>query len=430
MGIEDIRCLSAYAKAATQVDILSDEEEKEILRGLQRIRREHANGKFRTKPVDKDIHEANERRLGELVSAEVAVKLATGSSKNDQVATATRMWSLKTFKVLQKDLGLLLELGSEYGREYVDILMAGYNNMQPSQTIRFSHWLMSHMTALMRDADRLKDTMRRTNVCPFGATGNVFGMDRLMMCQELGFTGGLSTNSLDSVADRDFVVEFLMWASLTCTHLSQMAEDLIIYNMLQGVQLDDEYATASSLMPQQKTPDALELLRGKAGTMVGRSAGLMCCIKGLPRAYNRDLQEANIALFEAVDTVKDCLAIATGVISTMQLKPDNMINSLRPDMLAKDLADYLIRKGVPSNETQNIASAALRLAEELTINISSLTLEQLQHIDPRFEEDVMEIWDYELSVERHDAVGGTGRDSVLQQIDACVTFARALQHQS
>jgi argininosuccinate lyase len=208
----------------------------------------------------------------------------------------------------------------------------------------------------MRDAQRLKDLIPRANQCPLGSgalAGNAFGVDREFLAKELGFDG-VTPNSLDSVCDRDFVVEFLMWHALMLTHISQFAEDVIINNLLKGIEIDDAYATGSSLMPQKKNPDALELLRGKAGIALGRAVGFTATLKGLPRAYNKDLQEDKVPLFEAVDTVKDCLAIATGVIVTMKPNPEMLMKALSPEMLATDLADYLVRKGVPFRETHHI----------------------------------------------------------------------------
>jgi argininosuccinate lyase len=306
--------------------------------------------------------------------------------------------------------------------------MAGYTHLQPAQPIRFSHWMMSHVVAFMRDAERLKELIPRANKCPLGCgalAGNAFGVDREFLARELGFEG-VTPNSLDGVSDRDFVVEFLLWASVFMMHMSQMAEDLIITNMLKGVVIDDAYATGSSLMPQKKNPDGLELLRGKAGIMLGKAVGVLATLKGLPRAYNKDLQEDKVPLFEAVDTVKDCIAIATGIIATMKPKPENLMKALCPEMLATDLADYLVRKGVPFRETHHISGACVRLAEETETSIDALTLEQLQRIDPRFERDVSKVWDYEVSVERKNSIGGTAKSSVLKQIEDCISFANSL----
>lgn len=427
MWAQDIRGSIAYAKAINKVGIITDEECSQLVSGLEQVQAEWAAEKFVEKPGDEDIHTANERRLIEIIGA-VGGKLHTGRSRNDQVATDTRLWAVEAERDILKDMATLLEAGAEFAEQHIDILMAGYTHLQPAQPIRFSHWLMSHMSALMRDAERLKEMIPRANRCPLGSgalAGNAFGVDREFLAAELGFDG-VTPNSLDSVCDRDFIVEFLMWHAMMLTHLSQFAEDLIITNMLKGVEMDDAYATGSSLMPQKKNPDALELLRGKAGIALGRAVGLTATLKGLPRAYNKDLQEDKVPLFEAVDTVKDCLAIATGVICTMRPQPKNLMKALCPEMLATDLADYLVRKGVPFRETHHISGACVRLAEESEVSIDTLTLEQLQNIDARFEEDVMKVWDYEVSVERKSSIGGTAKASVKKQIDDCIAFAKTL----
>jgi len=427
MWAQDIRGSIAYAKSTQKVGILTADESASIISGLERVHKEWESGTFELKPGDEDIHTANERRLTEIIGP-LGGKLHTGRSRNDQVATDTRLWIVEAERDILKDLGTLLAASSEFAREHIDVLMAGYTHLQPAQPIRFAHWLMSHMAALTRDAQRLQELIPRANQCPLGSgalAGNAFGVDRDFLASELGFEG-VTSNSLDSVCDRDFVVEFLMWHSLLLTHLSQFAEDLIINNMLKCVDMDDAYATGSSLMPQKKNPDALELLRGKAGVALGRSVGLMATLKGLPRAYNKDLQEDKVPLFDAVDTVKDCLAIATGVIVTMKPNPKMLLKALCPEMLATDLADYLVRKGVPFRETHHISGACVRLAEEQEVSIDTLTLEQLQKIDARFEEDVLKIWDYEQSVERKSSIGGTSKARVLEQIQSCIEFAGSL----
>ncbi|KAL7507717.1 hypothetical protein ACHAXN_004864 [Cyclotella atomus] len=427
MWAQDIRGSIAYAKATTKVGILTPEESSTIISGLEKVYAEWADGTFEIKPGDEDIHTANERRLTEIIGP-LGGKLHTGRSRNDQVATDTRLWIVDAERDILKDLATLLQAAAEFAEHHIDVLMAGYTHLQPAQPIRFSHWLMSHMAAIMRDADRLQQLVPRANQCPLGAgalAGNAFGVDREFLAKELGFDG-VTSNSLDSVCDRDFVVEFLMWHSLLLTHLSQMAEDLIINNMLKCVDMDDAYATGSSLMPQKKNPDALELLRGKAGIALGRSVGLMATLKGLPRAYNKDLQEDKVPLFDAVDTVKDCLAIATGVIVTMKPNPKMLMKALCPEMLATDLADYLVRKGVPFRETHHISGACVRLAEEMDVSIDTLTMEQLTKIDSRFGEDVMKVWDYEVSVERKSSIGGTAKARVIEQIEKCKAFAKTL----
>jgi len=428
MWSQDIQGSIAYAKAIGKIGIISDDEVKLLVEGLEKVRQEWADGKFEIKPGDEDIHTANERRLTEIIGP-TGGKLHTGRSRNDQVATDTRLWTVEAERDILKDMATLLTAGASFAKEYIDILMAGYTHLQPAQPIRFSHWLMSHLCPLMRDAQRLKDIIPRANQCPLGSgalAGNAFGVDREFLANELGFDG-VTPNSLDSVCDRDFVVEFLMWHALMLTHISQFAEDVIINNLLKCIDIDDAYATGSSLMPQKKNPDALELLRGKAGIALGKAVGLTATLKGLPRAYNKDLQEDKVPLFDAVDTVKDCLAIATGVIVTMRPNPDMLMKALSPEMLATDLADYLVRKGVPFRETHHISGACVRLAEEQKTSIDKLTLDQLQEIDARFEEDVIKVWNYEVSVERKSSIGGTAKASVLKQIEDILAFAKTLE---
>jgi len=428
MWAQDIRGSIAYAKAIGKVGIITDEEVKLLVDGLEQVRQEWVDGKIEIKPGDEDIHTLNERRLTEIIGP-TGGKLHTGRSRNDQVATDTRLWTVEAERDILKDMATLLTAGASFAKEHIDILMAGYTHLQPAQPIRFSHWLMSHLTPLMRDAQRLKDMIPRANQCPLGSgalAGNAFGVDREFLAKELGFDG-VTPNSLDSVCDRDFVVEFLMWHALMLTHISQFAEDVIINNLLKGIEIDDAYATGSSLMPQKKNPDALELLRGKAGIALGKAVGMTATLKGLPRAYNKDLQEDKVPLFQAVDTVKDCLAIATGVIVTMKPNPEMLKKALSPEMLATDLADYLVRKGVPFRETHHISGACVRLAEEQKVSIDTLTLEQLQAIDSRFEPDVTKVWDYEVSVERKSSIGGTAKASVLKQIDDILSFAKTLE---
>mmetsp|Transcript_18227 Transcript_18227/g.39731 ORF Transcript_18227/g.39731 Transcript_18227/m.39731 type:complete len:472 (+) Transcript_18227:146-1561(+) len=428
MWAQDIRGSVAYAKAIGKVGIITQEEVDLLIEGLGKVHKEWEEGKFEIKPGDEDIHTANERRLTEIIGP-TGGKLHTGRSRNDQVATDTRLWTVEAERDVLKGMATLLTEAAHFSKVYIDVLMAGYTHLQPAQPIRLSHWLMSHVTPLVRDAQRLTEIIPRTNRCPLGSgalAGNAFGVDREFLAKELGFEG-VTANSLDSVCDRDFVVEFLMWHALMLTHISQFAEDVIINNLLKCIDIDDAYATGSSLMPQKKNPDALELLRGKAGVALGKAVGMTATLKGLPRAYNKDLQEDKLLLFSAMDTVKDCLAIATGVIATMKPNPEKLLEALSPEMLATDLADYLVRKGVPFRETHHISGAVVRLGEEKKVSIDTLSLEELQKIDARFESDVSKVWDYEVSVERKSSIGGTAKASVLKQIDDVIAFAKTLE---
>jgi len=389
--------------------------------GLEQVAQEWAQGRFVLQPGDEDIHTANERRLTELIGP-VAGKLHTGRSRNDQVATDLRLWLREEIRTLRQELRGLIRTGVERAREEIDLLMPGYTHLQPAQPIRWSHWLLSHVWPWQRDAQRLDQLAERVNVLPLGSgalAGNPFPIDRRFLAQELGFQD-VTPNSMDGVSDRDFVAEFLFWASLTMVHLSRLAEDLILYSTQEFgfVVLADAYSTGSSLMPQKKNPDSMELLRGKSGRTLGHLTGLLATLKGLPSTYNKDLQEDKEPLFDAVDTLASALPIAAGVLATLAVLPQGLAMALTPEMLATDLADYLVRKGVPFREAHHIAGKAVRMAEERGISLPELSLMDLRQLHPAFDHDVDLVWDFEASVEQRDVEGGTSRRAVLAQIQA------------
>jgi argininosuccinate lyase len=415
----DIRGSQAYARALQRAGLLTEAECKAIVDGLEQVAQEWMHGQFVIHPEDEDIHTANERRLTELIGP-TAGKLHTGRSRNDQVATDVRLWLLAEIEHLRRHLDQLIAVAVERAGDEIDLLMPGYTHLQPAQPVRWSHWLLSHAWAWQRDAQRLEEVAARTNVMPLGSgalAGNPFAIDRQALAEELGFAD-ITRNSMDAVSDRDFIVEFLSWATLTMVHLSRFAEDLIIYSSREFgyVTLADAYSTGSSLMPQKKNPDALELLRGKCGRLGGHLAGLVMTLKGLPSTYNKDLQEDKEPLFDAVTNVSGALQIACGVLSTLQTNPAAMRAALSPEMLATDLADYLVRKGVPFREAHHVAGAAVQMAELQGAPLSQLTLEDLQKLHSAFDADVETIWSFEASVERRDVEGGTSRRAVLAQI--------------
>ncbi len=292
--------------------------------------------------------------------------------------------------------------------------------MQKAQPIRFSHWLLSHGFSFASDLERLDEVIKRVNQSPLGSgalAGNPFKIDRAAMAKELGFDSVLP-NSLSAVADRDFVLETMQWGSFLMLHISRWAEDLIIYSSLEFgfVRLADMYSTGSSLMPQKKNPDSLELLRGKSGRAFGHMAGLMMTIKGLPTTYNKDLQESVEPLIDHIQTLGDSIQIATGVLTTLSTEPENMRQALTPEMLATEFADYLVRKGVPFREGHHISGRIVQLAEKHGIAVDQLSFGQLKSIDSRFQEDVKECFDYNRAVEMKDAEGGTSKRSVLEQV--------------
>ncbi len=392
------------------------------------------------------IHTANERRLGEIIGKDVAGKLHTGRSRNDQVATDMRMWLRDELDLIEEYLVDLLKVIAQRAKQDIDYIMPSYTHLQRAQPIRWSHWLLSYATAFESDVERLRFTRQNINKLPLGSgavAGNAFGIDRVSMAKELGFEG-LILNSMSAVGDRDFVVEVLQCASTIGSHLSRWSEDLIIYSSLEFgyIKLADAYTTGSSLMPQKKNSDSLENIRGKSGRMFGAMTGLMMSIKGIPSTYNKDLQESVQPMLDTVKTLKDSLRIAARSLATATVYPDKMRAALSPDMLATDLAEYLVRKGslfdivselrsqinlkagIPFRETHHLAGKMVALAEDEKKGMDELTVEQFKSVDKRFGDDVLSVFDYERSVELKDATGGTSRRAVLEQLKALEEILR------
>jgi len=425
----DIAGSIAYARASHKSGLLTAEEATQIVDGLGKVRAEWAAGTFDIKPSDEDIHTANERRLTELIGANGG-KLHTGRSRNDQVTTDVRLWMREEVWTVQQELLVLIEVMTCHASEHIELLMAGVTHLQPAQPVRYAHWLLSHAAALQRDALRMNDLLPRLNTCPLGCgalAGHAFGLDRTELAASLHFDG-VTLNSIDTVCDRDFIAEFLSVSSLLMVHISQLAEDVILLNWRKAVALADAYSTGSSLMPQKKNPDALELLRGKAGRVIGHATGFLCTLKGLPRSYNKDLQEDKEALFDTLDSVHSCLKIASGVVATMVPQKDKLRSELCPEMLATDLAEYLVRKGVPFRETHHVSGAAIKLSEDLGIPVSDLSLEQLTGLHPLFGEDALVVLrDFDASVELKDSIGGTSRRQVVAQVESLNAFITSVR---
>uniref|UniRef100_A0AAX7T036 Argininosuccinate lyase n=1 Tax=Astatotilapia calliptera TaxID=8154 RepID=A0AAX7T036_ASTCA len=387
----DIRGSKAYVKALERAKLVSTDEMEQILHGMAQWSR----GVFVIKPGDEDIHTANERRLKELIGAP-AGKLHTGRSRNDQVVTDMRLWLRSAISTLTDNALQLITTMVERAAAEIEVLFPGYTHMQRAQPIRWSHWILSGAIA-----------------------GTPFDIDRELLQRELGFDS-ISLNSMDATGQRDFVAEFLFWASLCLTHLSKMAEDLILYSTKEFsfITLSDAYSTGSSLMPQKKNADSLELIRSKAGRAFGRCAGFMMTLKSLPSTYNKDLQEDKEAMFDCYDNVQAVLQVTTGVMSTLKVRQSTVMEAaLSPDMLATDLAYYLVRKGVPFREAHGLSGKAVFTAESKNIALNQLTVEDLTAISPLFGSDVSSVWDYRSSVEQYSAPGGTAKSSVAAQVE-------------
>lgn len=416
---QDITGSIAYAQAIAAAGIITTQESDVIVDGLKRVLKEFEAGTFELKEGDEDIHTAVERRMTELVGS-VGGKLHTGRSRNDQVATDFRLWVLDAMQQVDVLLGNLQVALIEKAEQHLDTLMPGYTHLQPAQPITAAHWLMSFFWMISRDRDRLADAKQRTAISPLGSgplAGTPFNVDRAFLAQQLGFNG-YTQNSLDGVSDRDFVAEFLFAMALVGTHLSRLAEDVIIYsNPLFGyITLNDRYSTGSSIMPQKRNADPMELARGKVGRLVGNLTGLLTVLKGLPSAYDKDLQEDKEAVFDSVDTLTLLLPVVTAIIKTLHLNPDKMKAALGEDMLATDLADYLVRKGLPFRQAHHVSGQAVRLASEQGVQLSGLSLETYKKLSDLFIDDVMSVFDFAASVAKRKAAGGTAPEAVRQQI--------------
>lgn len=419
MWREDVQGSKAYVKAIQKVGLVTEDECNLILSGLEKVADEWDCGKFEIKDSDEDIHTANERRLKELIGS-TASKLHTGRSRNDQVSTDMRLWMKNALPELAAELQNFVAVIINRAKQEIDVLMPGYTHLQRAQPIRWSHWLLSYGWMLKRDIERMQGLQTRVSSLTLGSgalAGNPFSIDRDSLAQDLGFTE-VSGNSLDAVSDRDFVAEFLFWASMLGTHLSRWAEDLILYSSKEFgfVTLADAYSTGSSLMPQKKNADSLELIRGKAGRMFGHCSGFMMTLKGVPSTYNKDLQEDKEAMFDVYDTLLGVIKVATGVLSTLKIDGDKMRQALSPEMLATDIAYYLVRKGIPFREAHGLSGMCVALAEKKQCPISSLILEDFKSVSEEFTEDILSIWNYEMSVDQYNAYGGTGKESVTAQV--------------
>lgn len=418
LAIQDVDGSRAWADAIHRAGILSDKEHASISLGLAAVKEEFTSGRFSFAPSDEDIHTAVERRLTELIG-DAAGKLHTGRSRNDQVATDFRSWMLQvipTFQSAMKNLQSALVGQAEAAGEAV---MPGYTHLQRAQPVLLAHWWLSHYWPLQRDSERLADLTKRVSVLPLGSgalAGVPFAIDRAALAASLGFAD-VSQNSIDAVSDRDFAAEYLFCATLTAIHLSKLAEQVVLFTSAEFgfFELSDAFSTGSSLMPQKKNPDVFELTRGKAGTLLGLFTGLLATLKGLPSAYDKDLQEDKAPVFQATDTLMAILPVISGAVQTITVKPERMRSAIDSTMMATDLADYLVGKSVPFREAHSLAGRAVRAAGEANVSLEEMSLEAYQAIGP-FDADVYQVFDPKRSIEKRNAIGGTSLQSVKKQL--------------
>ena len=420
---QDIRGSIAHVKMLARQGILSSEDEKAIIEGLTGILEDLDSGKL-TIPEHseyEDIHSFVEGTLTERIG-EAGKRLHTGRSRNDQVALDMKLYTRDEIGELD---GLLKDLLKELlaiMEENLDTFMPGFTHLQKAQPITLAHHMGAYFEMFSRDRSRLADIRRRMNYCPLGSgalAGTTYPLDRAYTAELLEFDGP-TLNSMDSVADRDYLIELLAALSTISMHLSRFCEEIIIWNTneYRFVEIDDSYSTGSSIMPQKKNPDIAELIRGKSGRVYGALVSLLTTMKGLPLAYNKDMQEDKELSFDAIDTVKGCLALFTGMISTMTFRRDVMEQSAKRGFTnATDAADYLVNHGVPFRDAHGIVGQLVLACIERGISLDELALEEYQKISPVFEEDIYQAISMETCVEKRTTIGAPGRKAMEQVIE-------------
>jgi len=408
---QDIAGSLAHARMLAATGIIKKADLAAIERGLARIRREIEKGEFAWSLEAEDVHLNIERRLTTLVG-EAGKRLHTARSRNDQVATDLRLWLREEIDAIDKLLVALLHALITQAERHAALLMPGFTHLQVAQPITFGHHLLAYVAMLERDRARLADCRKRVNQLPLGAAalaGTSFPIDRARVAKELAFDG-VAENSLDAVSDRDFAIEFCACAAMAMMHLSRLAEELVLWSSARYgfVRLPDRYCTGSSIMPQKKNPDVPELVRGKSARVIGALVALLTLMKAQPLAYNKDNQEDKEPLFDAVDTLKDCLAVFAGLIAGLSPVPRAMRAALAEGhATATDLADYLVRKGVPFRDAHEVVARAVREAEERGADLAELPLATLKRFSPRIGADVRRVLAAEGSVAARNHVGGT-----------------------
>ncbi|GAB6178856.1 argininosuccinate lyase [Desulfotomaculum defluvii] len=417
---QDIRGSIAHATMLGKVGVISVEEAKQIVLGLNQILDEIEQGKVEFDVAAEDIHMNVEQLLTAKIGA-VGKKLHTARSRNDQVAVDIRMYLKDEIMEIQALLKELVETLLGLAEQHTHTVMPGYTHMQRAQPITLAHHLMAYAQMFIRDIERLTDCYKRTDVMPLGSgalAGTTFPLDREYTAELLGFAQ-VSDNTLDAVSDRDFAVEFCADASLIMMHLSRFCEEVILWatGEFAFIDLDDAYSTGSSIMPQKKNPDVAELIRGKTGRVYGNLMGLLTMLKGLPMAYNKDMQEDKEALFNAIDTVKGCLLVFRPMIATMSIRKENMAKAARGGFTnATDVADYLAKKGVPFREAHEIVGKAVFYCLQQEKSLEELTLDEYKQLSPVFEEDIYAAIGVEYCAAARKVRGGPAPEAVKQAI--------------
>jgi argininosuccinate lyase len=421
----DIAGSMAHAKMLAKVGLINDSELEQILGGLTEIRTEIESGSFVFQTVLEDIHMNIEKALVEKIG-EAGEKLHTARSRNDQVALDMRLYLRETGESVKELLSGLQKELIQLAREYLGVIMPGYTHLQRAQPVLLSHHLLAYFEMFNRDKERLADCLKRVNVLPLGSgalAGTSLPIDRDFVAKELGFDG-ISSNSMDAVSDRDFIVEFLAACGLIQIHLSRLSEELVLWTSQEFdfAEIADRYCTGSSIMPQKKNPDMPELVRGKSGRVVGNLMAVMTMLKGLPMAYNRDLQEDKEPVFDTVDTVSQSLTVITEVMTGISFKRENLeLATDKGFITATDLAEYLVKKNVPFRQAHAIVGKAVGFCIENGKELTDLTLEELREFSDAIAEDVCQVLGTKGSVDSRNTAGGTGTEQVLQALEKAET---------
>lgn len=416
----DILGSIAHAGMLAKTGIIKKAEAGRIVNGLKAIEKEIDANKFKFSIEDEDIHMAVEKRLISLIG-DTGKKLHTARSRNDQVALDARLYLRDEIKNIISLIDKFHKTLVLLAKKNIDVIMPGYTHLQQAQPILFSHYLLAYYEMFKRDRDRLLDCYKRTNIMPLGSgalAGTTFSIDRGYTAKFLGFDD-VTKNSLDAVSDRDFIIEFLSAASIIIMHLSRMSEELIIWSSSEFgfIELPDAFCTGSSMMPQKKNPDVPELVRGKTGRIYSHLISLLTTMKGLPLAYNKDMQEDKEPLFDTVDTIKASLEIFSKMIKDLRLNKKRVESSMADGLiLATDVADYLVQKGVPFRSSHEIVGRIVSFCLKEKRPLTDLILSEWKMFSPDFKEDILNFVSFEKAVERRNHIGGTSKKQVLKRI--------------
>ena len=418
---QDIKGSIAHVMMLCKQGILFEEEKKEIIAGLESILRDVESGRLEITDKYEDIHSFVEANLIERIG-DVGKMLHTGRSRNDQVALDMKMYIRSEIISLQGLVVDLLRELLEIMKQNVDTIMPGFTHMQKAQPTTLAHHMGAYFEMFKRDHSRLKDIYKRMNTCPLGAgalAGTTYPLDRNYTAELLGFDGP-TLNSMDTVSDRDYLIELMSALSTIMMHLSRFSEEVIIWNSneYQFVEIDDSYSTGSSIMPQKKNPDIAELVRGKTGRVYGALMSILTTMKGIPLAYNKDMQEDKELIFDAIDTAKGCLALFTGMISTMKFNMERMNESARHGFTnATDAADYLVNHGVPFRDAHGIVGQLVLYCIDKGIALDDMSLEEYKAISPVFGEDIYDSISMETCVNKRKTIGAPGPDAMRKVIE-------------